>query len=138
MTSSDGLLVLLRWAHAAAVIVWVGSVVFDYLAAQRERQWFARTSSLDRLRHDIAVVATGTLVLTGGVLTFDRLSSPAATVPYVAMLGLKVLLALVMFFVALRSRRAEGRDNAAIISLGLGITLLAVLLRATFERNLAP
>jgi hypothetical protein len=138
MTSTDALLVVLRWAHATAVIVWVGSVAFDYLALQRDASWLTRSSQLDRLRRDIAVAATGTLVLTGGVLTFERLSSPAATMTYVVMLGVKLLLATAMFFAALRSRRADDRSMTTVISMGLGITLLAVALRATFERNLAP
>jgi len=71
-------------------------------------------------------LAMWTLVVTGAVLFFSRISEPTATARYAAVLALKVALSAWMFFIAIRRRRrlAEaiavrpGRIRAVAAALG--------------------
>jgi uncharacterized membrane protein len=169
MSVTDVFLLVVRWLHALAAVAWVGGGLF-YLLVLRpalrrggETAWPINELVAMEFRGlvDTAVVV---LVLTGAVLTFDRLTSRYADVPYVATLGIKVALAMVMFHLA-RSHRRPGRlllteqaPQAApenqrqttlrrlartfssvnlIVILGIGIFLLADLLKALFERALS-
>ena len=104
------------------------------------------------------------LILTGAILTFDRLTSPATDAAYVATLAVKVSLAVVMFVLAHRARRARRAlprpspqpatsgmaavrlarrlsralsGGVLILVLGVTVLLLADLLKTLYEGNLA-
>lgn len=154
MPGREVFLLVVRWLHGLAALAWVGGSLFYFLVLrQRLRQ--------DDPNHLAQAVAQGfrqvvhtamlLLVLTGVILTFERLTSPAASVPYVVVLGVKVALALGMFFLARRPlrkapfQRAEGwlprllvglQGGNIILLLGIVVYLLADLLKMLAEQAL--
>ena len=99
------------------------------------------------------------LVVSGAVLTFDRLTAGVVGPAYVVILGLKVALSLVLFWLAweIGRQRRDGTNRrptssgpgwlpAALqawlrparltLSLGLVVVLLGLLLRALYEAAL--
>jgi hypothetical protein len=124
---AEVLLVVLRWLHAAASIIFLGWSAVLWLdgpprgdvAASRQR--FKEVTELSLL----------VLLATGAVLTFDRLSRGAGDV-YAGILGLKVVCAVVAYQFAFRWRRVGlpigGLDGRMLlISGGLAVLLAAVL-----------
>ena len=168
MTITEAFLLAVRWAHNLAAVAWIGGSIF-YLtvlrpALRRAGESTGQTNALVAAEFrglvDTAVVV---LVLTGAILTFDRLSSRYVGVPYVAVLALKIGLALWMFLLAgsLRRRRRAARGAAdpvaqgltarlwsgrfarglsatnLVVAGGILVFLLADLLRLLFERAVA-
>lgn len=141
----------LRWVHATAALVWVGGSAFWYFVIgpaladqQRPPGDFLRAAG--QTFGGLVQTAVPVLLISGMVLTFDRLSQPAATPLYYGLLGLKVALALTMVWLnrelALRRRRPPGATPAAsrgpapatlVLGLGLTVYLLADALKVVFE-----
>ena len=155
---TDAALLAARWAHAIAAVAWVGGGIF-YLLVLRPAVTNGTLSS-DSARAaterfgGLVKLAMWTLVVTGAVLFFSRISEPTATARYAAVLALKVALSAWMFFIAIRRRRriAEavavrpGRIRAVVAALGhvntvviLGVVvfLLSDVLRYIVEQELA-
>lgn len=108
----DWILVVIRWGHALAAVSWVGGGVFYLLvlrpAIRRSKGLPPETGAAirDEFR-SLITTAIAVLLLTGAILSVARLTGDAATVPYAAVLGLKITLALYMFYVALKVRRGD-------------------------------
>jgi hypothetical protein len=130
------LLVVLRWLHAAASIVFLGwSAVLwldgpprgDGLAA---RQRFKEVTELSLL----------VFLATGAILTFDRLSHGAGGL-YAVVLALKVACAVVAYQFAFRWRRVGlpvgGLDGRVVLIFGAATVLLAAVLEGVFESGLS-
>ena len=169
MSISDVFLLLVRWLHLLAATAWVGGSVFYLLVlrpAIRRSGESASTlpAAIAREFRSLVGLSIAVLVLTGAILTFDRLTSPATDAAYVATLAVKVSLAVVMFILAHRARRARraaprpspdaadagtpalrlarrvsGALSGGVLILVLGVTvlLLADLLTTLYESNLA-
>ena len=79
-------------------------------------------------------------LVSGALLTFERLSRGAAGSTYVWLLVLKIVLALAMFQVAFRIRGARGARRVSNLrwqaGLGIAIVLLATVLKWIYERAL--
>jgi uncharacterized membrane protein len=166
MSAGEVFLLAVRWVHAIAAVAWVGGSIFYLLvlrpALRKADDGVARTNALVAAEFrglvDTAVVV---LVLTGAIMTFDRLTSRFVEAPYVITLAAKLLLALWMFLLAgglRRRRRSAGtaavpaagpqpqpaplfarlsrRMSAAnlVVVGGVLVFLLADLLRLLFER----
>ena len=156
---SDLWRILLQWVHLLAAVAWVGGSLFFWLvwrpAARRaaekaaaqpessseasEPSWRAFEAAVRREFRDVVKIAVGALVLTGAVLTFDRLAGAEASLLYGVVLGLKVAAAVAMIWlVGLLRPRRPGRQQDGIgirrapelvLILG-GLTfLLAIVLR---------
>ena len=88
------------------------------------------------------IVQTSLIVflVSGALLTFERLSHGAAGSIYVWLLVVKVALAVVMFQVGFRFRGARGgrrlRGLRWMGGLGVAIILLAAILKWLYERAL--
>jgi uncharacterized membrane protein len=144
----------LRWIHAIAALVWVGGSAFWYLVIgpaladqQRPPGDFLRT--VGQSFTGLVQTAVPVLLISGMVLSFDRLSQPQATVLYYGLLGLKVVLALWMIWLnrelALRRRRPSGTGprvsrgpapTTLILGLGLAVYFLADALKVVFEAGM--
>lgn len=133
---AEALLVLLRWLHAAASIVFLGwSAVLwldgpprgDVTAA---RQRFKEVTELSLL----------VLLASGAVLTFDRLSHGAGGL-YATVLALKVICAVVAYQFAFRWRRVDmpvgSLDGRVLLISGAATVLLAAILKGVFEIGLS-
>ncbi len=155
----DWILVAIRWSHALGAVAWVGGGVF-YLMVLRPA--FRRASPPPEISRTIGEEFRGlvntaiiVLVVTGVILTASRLTADTVAAPYVAVLVLKIILALYMFAVV-RFRR-PGRSSTsvngesgfrarirqqltgptALLVIGVVIFGLADVLGALFEASLA-
>ena len=165
MSVSDAFLLVVRWAHLVAAAAWVGGSLFYLLVlrpALRRSPGSSRGVSAAAASDFRALVDTSILVLlvTGVILTFNRLSAGVVGVPYVAVLGIKIALSLWMFIlargrrrrVALLNTRPEAGGTAgssigriaravsgynAIVILGIVVFLLSDLLKVLFELALS-
>lgn len=108
----DWIIVIIRWGHAVSAVAWVGGGAFYLLvlrpAVRRSQGLPADTG--DAIRDEfrgLVTTAIAVLLLTGAVLSFARLTGDGATVPYAIVLGVKIALALYMFYVVRIVRRGD-------------------------------
>ena len=163
MSITEGFLLVVRWLHNIAAITWVGGSLFYFLVLRPASK--KEASSWGPLSRTIAMEFKGlvntsilVLVVTGAIMAFDRLAGGLVGVSYVAALGVKVSLALWMFYIVLSRRRRAidtvdqnglssrplpqriGRTLSGyntVVVLGLLVFLMADLLRFLVERALA-
>jgi hypothetical protein len=143
--TTDLLLVAMRWLHAMAAIVWIGAIWFELFVAAPA--WESGPpleilARVDAAMREIVQTALVVFLVSGAILTFERLSRGAAGTPYVTLLGLKVVLSIVMFQIGFRFRAARGQQRVRglriMAALGLAIVLLATVLKWLYERALLP
>lgn len=145
MDATDVLLVVMRWLHASAAVVWIGAICFELLLvlpALEPAETNAVLASFDAVSREIVQPALIVFLVSGAILTVERLSRGAAGAPYVVTLGVKIVLAVVMFQVGFRFRGARGqrrvRGLRIMAGLGLAIMLLATVLKWLYEQALLP
>ena len=165
MSVGDVFLLVVRWTHLVAAAVWIGGSLFYLLALRPALRrspestglLSAATAAEFRALVDTCIF---TLVATGAILTFNRLSVGVVGVPYVATLGVKIALAIWMFVLARGRRRRTALVNAghepssqstgrlhaiaravsgynSIAILGIVVFLLSDLLKVLFEMALS-
>src|SRR5437016_1679640 len=102
---------LIRSIHILAAAVWVGGS-FMYLVvvipALRNRVPFGDGAPAPGVSAQVAILfkrmvnyCVGILLLSGAYLTFDRLTQTTLGVLYLVVLGLKIVVAISMFVLAL-------------------------------------
>ena len=155
----DWILVIIRWGHALAAVAWVGGGVFYLMvlrpAIRRSQGLPPDTGAAirDEFRGLVAT-AIAVLLLTGAILSVARLTSDAATIPYTAVLVLKIVLALFMFYVVRFIRRGDYNERPdtgnsvagrvfrritspmALLVIGFAVIGLSDVLDALFENAL--
>ena len=104
MNVLDWILLAIRWGHALAAVAWVGGGIFYLMvlrpALQQARGLPAETSrSIGGECRGLVSTAIAILLVTGVLLSVSRLTGDAVTSPYVAVLVVKIALALYMFYV---------------------------------------
>ncbi len=148
---------IFRTVHAIAAAIWVGGgivLLVTIMPALRkaEDSWQKNLAATVAARFGrFASGAIGVFVITGGVLTFERLAQPGVTAAYGAVLGLKVALSFLAFGLVwqngawlkgweakpinslLRSVRIS-RSGLAVVT-GLVIHFISILLRFLFEQS---
>ncbi len=159
MTVVDFLLLAIRWCHALGAVAWVGGGIFYLLVL---RPAFHRTDPPSEVRRSIGEEFRGlvntaiiVLVVTGAILTASRLTTDRITTAYMAVLALKIALALYMFAVVRFARRGgatgepgrtAGRRRqiraaltspTALLLVGVAVFGLADLLALLFEAGVA-
>ena len=144
------ILLIIRWAHALAAVAWIGGSLFMLLAA---RPALRNTDPQGLVGRALAVefrpvvtTAIAVLIVSGVILTVDRLTSDAAGFAYTAVLVAKIVLAVYAFGVAwLLPRRREQRTGGirralagpvALTVVGIIVIGLADVLTWLFERGL--
>lgn len=107
MDATDVLLATVRWIHGMAATVWVGGSIFYLFALQPALSLPAAIgarpiveASVNRAFHELVDISIIALIITGVVMTFDRLSSLPITTTYYVILGLKLLTVAAMLFLA--------------------------------------
>ena len=146
----DWVMVLVRYAHGVAAIAWVGGSIFHALILrpltsvepEKMRTVMSIIAPAYREIIDFAVV---TLIVSGLILMFSRIQGNEATVSWAIVLGIKIALALWMFYIVWRRRRMSPQETVnegiaskllgynAILVLGLVVFLLANVLRELVE-----
>ena len=129
---AEALLVILRWLHALAAIVFLGWTAVVWLdGAPRADQALAR----QRFK-EVTELSLLVFLATGAVLTFDRLSLGVGAV-YAAVLGLKVLCGVVAYQSAFRWRRVGlpvgAPDGRMVLIFASAAVFLAAVLKGVFE-----
>lgn len=145
-------MVLVRYAHGIAAIAWVGGSIFHALilrpltTAHPEKMTSAM-SLIAPVYREIIDIAVVTLIVSGIILMFSRIQGSEATISWAIVLGVKIALALWMFYIVWRRRMSseetvrEGIASKllgynAILALGLIVFLLANVLRELVEASL--
>jgi uncharacterized membrane protein len=139
----EPLLVAIRWAHAAAAVLLLGASAFQVFVLEPA---LASSDGGHPLRKaaelglkEIVDLTLVVFVLSGALLTFERLSSGAAGPTYAALLGLKVVLSLALYRWAFALRRGAGwggREGRIVVGLGFVVLLLATVLKSLYEGGL--
>ena len=156
----DWILVIIRWGHAVSAVAWVGGGIFYLMvlrpAIRRSQGMPPETGAAirDEFRGLVAT-AIAVLLLSGVILSVARLTGEGATVPYAIVLGVKIALALFMFYVVRIVRRGDygpsdyGETGAlrravrratspmALLVIGVVVIGLSDVLDALFENALA-
>ena len=147
----DIILLIIRWAHALAAVVWIGGSLFLLMAGRpalrkADPQGLAGRALAVEFR-PIVATAIAVLIVTGVILTVDRLTSEATGIAYTAVLIAKIVLAIYAFGIAWllprrRQQRAGGIRGAllgpvALTIIGVIVIGLADVLTWLFERGLA-
>jgi putative copper export protein len=141
--------VVMRAAHTLAVAAWVGGSLFYLVVVIPALRiggpapvLAAKIADLFRRMVNICV---GVLLLSGGYLVFDRLTQTTLGVPYLVVLGVKIVAALLMFFLAFymaqshvrrlakRSTRLTKMAPQLMLALGIFVFLLGAVLNSLFE-----
>ena len=145
---------VMRSAHVLAGAAWVGGSIMYLvvvipalrLDGPAPKVSAAIAANFKRLTN----LCMGVLLLSGGYLIFDRLSSTVLGWPYLSTLTLKILAALAMFALALYMGQSDVRKLAKrstrfsqvapklMASLGVLVFVLGALLNLLFELATAP
>ena len=123
MNVLDWILLAIRWGHALAAVAWVGGGIFYLMvlrpAIQRAQKLPAATTREIGIEfRGLVSTAIAVLLLTGVILTVSRLTEDAVTSPYVAVLVVKIVLALYMFYVVRFMRQDSYPEEPELSSTG--------------------
>jgi uncharacterized membrane protein len=145
---------LVRSIHILAAAVWVGGS-FMYLMVMLPA--LHNGGPVPKVSSQVAILfrrmvnyCVGILLLSGTYLTFDRLTQTTLGLPYLVALGLKIVVAISMFVLALYLGQSNIRRIAnhstpfsraapqLMLALGILVFILGALLNHLFEMTLAP
>ena len=156
----DWILVVIRWGHAVSAVAWVGGGIFYLMvlrpAIRRSKGLPPETgAAIGEEFRGLVATAIAVLLLTGVILSVARLTGEGATVPYAIVLGVKIALALFMFYVVRVVRRGnyeaqetpetgvvrrairKATSPMALLLIGVVVIGLSDVLDALFESALA-
>ncbi len=145
---------LIRSIHILVAAVWVGGS-FMYLvvmipALRNGGPAPGVSAQVAILFKRMVNYCVGILLLSGAYLTFDRLTQTTLGVPYLVVLGVKIVVAISMFVLALylgqsnirrlakRSTRLSKVAPQLMLALGILVFILGALLNHMFEMAIAP
>ena len=158
IAAGDLIMLFVRWVHAIGAVAWIGgSAFFAFVLRPVERAnpdavrpLLRPIGSLYRELVDIAVIS---IIVTGIVLMFDRLTGDDASPAWFIVLGVKLALALWMFYLVWRFRQSDFDPTAvptgftarlswligynAMVFIGVVVFLVASVLRTLFESTIS-
>ncbi len=148
------ILTLVRVAHILAGATWVGGNIFYLLVLMPALRAIGPAPALAaKIAEEfkrIVNICVAVLLLTGGYLVFDRLSQTTLGMPYLIVLGIKIVAAITMFVLAIymaqsnirrlakRSTRLSRAAPQLMLALGILVFILGALLNGLFEMSIAP
>jgi uncharacterized membrane protein len=133
------LTVVMRWMHISSVVTLIGGIIYARLVMIPSAQSLSpdARSALEKgtAKHfrPAVFVAMAGLVLSG---TFNYLSRPGHSIRYHAAFGIKMLLALHVFSVAILVTAPDNPRRARQL-LGAAISGLAILLISAYLKGIA-
>ena len=154
----DWIMLIVRWAHAIGAVAWIGgSAFFAFVLRPVERAnpdlvrpVLRPLGSVYRELVDISVIV---IIITGLVLMFDRLTGNDATAAWLIVLGVKLALAIWMFYLVWHFRQSDFDPTEqpeelaarlswligynAMVFFGVIVFLLASILRVLFENSIS-
>lgn len=158
IAASDWIMLIVRWAHAIGAVAWIGgSAFFAFVLRPVEkanpdlvRPVLRPLGSVYRELVDISVIV---IIITGLVLMFDRLTGNDATATWFIVLGVKLALAIWMFYLVWHFRQSDFDPTEqpqtrsdrlswligynAMVMFGVIVFLLASILRVLFENSIS-
>ena len=158
IAASDWMMLIVRWAHAIGAVAWIGgSAFFAFVLRPVEkanpdlvRPVLRPLGSVYRELVDISVIV---IIITGLVLMFDRLTGNDATAAWFIVLGVKLALAIWMFYLVWHFRQSDFDPTEqpqtlsdrlswligynAMVMFGVIVFLLASILRVLFENSIS-
>lgn len=164
MHTSDVFLLVVRWLHLISASLWIGGGLFYLLVLKpviKRNTDFMKNVDSNIASEFKSLVDTAILVLlvTGIILTFNRLTPDIVGVEYVLVLSAKIVMSLFMFTTSLRRRKRtivgnynQGFPEAqnqltnilrmisgynALVILGIIVFLISDLLKIMYESALA-
>jgi uncharacterized membrane protein len=145
--------VIMRSAHILAAATWVGgSIMYAAIVVPALRLGGpapAVAAKIAALFKQMTNICIGVLLVTGAYLTFDRLTQTTLGLPYLLLLGLKIVGAIGLFILAVylgqsnirrlakRSTRLSKAAPQLILALGILIFVLGACLNILFELTIA-
>ena len=112
----DVILLIIRWAHALAAVIWIGGSLFMLLAGRPALRATDAGGIVGRALaaefRPVVTTAIGVLIVTGVILAVSRLTSEAAGIAYTAALVAKIVLAGYAFGIAWLLPRRRVNPNA--------------------------
>jgi hypothetical protein len=129
---AEALLVVLRWLHSIAAIVFLGWSAVLWLDGPPRGD----TSQARQRFKEVTELCLLVFLATGAVLSFDRLSLGAGGI-YAAVLALKVACGVIAYQYAFRWRRVGlpvgALDGRIVLIFGAATVFLAAVLKGVFE-----
>ena len=145
---------IVRTAHLLAAAAWVGgSIVYIVVILPALRIGGPApevSSQIATLYRRMVNICMGVLLLSGAYLMFDRLTTTSLGWPYLMILGIKIIVALGMFVLAIYLGQSNIRQLAKrttrfsrvapqlMLALGILVFLLGALLNGMFEATISP
>ena len=145
---------IVRVAHILAAATWVGGSIFYLIvvlpALRSGEPASAVAAQIAALFKRLVNICIGVLLLSGAFMTFDRLTQTTLGLPYLVVLGLKIVSALAMFILAMylgqsnirrlakRTTRLSKAAPQLLLALGIWVFSLGALLNVLFETTIAP
>jgi putative copper export protein len=146
--------VIVRAVHILAGAAWVGgSILYLVAVLPALRSGGPAPGVAAQIAahfRRLVNICVGVLLLTGAYLAFDRLTSTSLGWPYLVVLGVKIIVALGMFVLAIyigqsnirrlakRTTRLSQAAPQLVLALGILVFLLSALLTGLFEASIAP
>jgi putative copper export protein len=134
----DALSTIMRWLHIASIAILVGGLLYGALALRAmaglaspdvEQSIAERTAGRFRTRVYLTIAA---LIISG---LYNLLSTPGHSTEYKILLGVKLLLVLHVFAVAILAVRPKVQRRARMMY-GAGISGLVVILISAYLRRI--
>jgi putative copper export protein len=141
--------VIVRVAHTVAAAAWVGGSIMYLLVVMPALRLGGATpavaGNIANLFKRMVNVCIGVLLLSGAYLTFDRLTQTTLGLPYLIVLGLKIVTAIGLFILALyigqsnvrrlakRTTRLSRVAPQLMLVLGILVFILGAMLNLLFE-----
>ena len=157
IAAGDWFMLLVRWVHAIGAVAWIGgSAFFAFVLRPVElanpdlvRPVLRSVGQVYRELVDVAVIA---IIVSGLVLMFDRLTGDDASPAWFIVLGVKLALALWMFYLVWHFRQSDFSPTDrptgisarlswlvgynAMVFVGVIVFLLASLMRVLLETTI--
>ena len=158
IAAGDWFMLLVRWVHAIGAVAWIGGsafFVFVLRPVEQANPDLVRPilRSLGQVYRELVDIAVIAIIVSGIILMFDRLTGNDASSAWFIVLGVKLALALWMFYLVWHFRQSDFNpvDRPAGISarlswlvgynamvfVGVVVFLLASLMRVLFETSIS-
>ena len=154
----DYVLLLIRWFHTIAAVVWIGGGIFYWTILTPVLHLSNSPPSLSsKVSYEfnrLVKLAIWVLVITGAILLTTRLTEEVASPEYVVILAVKIALAFLMFFLVFSMRKKNHLTNLTkstapavithkfipkpllVTGLGIIVFFLSVVLQLIVEKGL--